>query len=127
MNTADSRRLSHKVLPAHLDKQAVVYARQSTPHQVAENRESGDLQYQLAHRAVELGWAAACVLVIDEDQGKSGQSADNRPGNSALSRWGPPVAVVRVGPCKAVTGEKRPRDRVGRSKRHGSAASIACV
>ena len=34
---------------------AVVSARQSTPQQVAENRESTDRQYALAQRAVELG------------------------------------------------------------------------
>jgi hypothetical protein len=56
MTPANPARPSHKILPAHLDRRAVVYVRQSTPQQVAGNRESADLQYQLARRAVELGW-----------------------------------------------------------------------
>ena len=39
--------LSHspKLQPWHLDRLAVVYVRQSSPQQVAENRESTDRQY----------------------------------------------------------------------------------
>lgn len=99
----DTRRLSHKVLPLHLDKRAIVYVRQSTPHQVAENRESADLQYQLARRAVELGWPAPRVLVIDEDQGKSGQSADNRPGFQRL------LAEISLGQVGIVLGREMSR------------------
>ena len=61
-----------------LERGAVVYVRQSTPQQVLENRESADLQYQLRSRTVQLGWPEGRVLVIDEDQGQSGQSIDNR-------------------------------------------------
>lgn len=63
---------------------AVVYVRQSSPHQVAENRESADLQYQLRRRAVDFGWPEACVLVIDDDQGISGQSIEGRIGFQRL-------------------------------------------
>ena len=63
---------SPKVRPIHLDRRAVVYVRQSTPQQVAENTESTARQYALADRAVALGWATAEVEVIDEDQGRSG-------------------------------------------------------
>ncbi len=48
---------AHKIRPRHCDRLAVVYVRQSTPQQVAGNRESTDLQYQLRRRAVALGWA----------------------------------------------------------------------
>jgi hypothetical protein len=65
--------LSSKIQPWHLDRLAVVYVRQSTAQQVAENRESTDRQYALVHRAAELGWSADRVLVIDEDQGQSGR------------------------------------------------------
>ena len=34
---------AHKIRPRHLDRLAIVYVRQSTPHQVASNRESTDL------------------------------------------------------------------------------------
>ena len=49
----------HKIRPRHLDRLAVVYVRQSTQQQVATNRESADLQYQLRRRAVEYGcWSS---------------------------------------------------------------------
>ena len=42
------------------------------------------LQYGLAGRAQALGWAAERVLVIDEDLGKSGASAEGRAGFQRL-------------------------------------------
>jgi DNA invertase Pin-like site-specific DNA recombinase len=69
-----------KVKVWHLQRLAVVYVRQSSPQQVAEHKESAARQYGLAQRAVDLGWSRDRVLVIDEDQGKSGQTADGRPG-----------------------------------------------
>ena len=38
---------SSKITPAHLERQALVYIRQSSLRQVEENLESQDLQYQL--------------------------------------------------------------------------------
>ena len=38
----------------------------------------------LVDRAVALGWSPAQVLVIDEDQGRSGSSAEGRPGFQRL-------------------------------------------
>jgi DNA invertase Pin-like site-specific DNA recombinase len=75
---------SAKIQPWHLDRLAVVYVRQSTAHQVAENRESTDRQYALAHRAADLGWPADRILVIDEDQGRSGATAEGRLGFQRL-------------------------------------------
>jgi DNA invertase Pin-like site-specific DNA recombinase len=72
--------LSGKVQAAHLQRLAVVYVRQSTLQQVEHNRESTRRQYALSDRAIELGWSPTQVLVIDEDQGRSGASADGRPG-----------------------------------------------
>ena len=69
-----------KIQPCHLDRLAIVYIRQSTPQQVLEHRESTERQYALADYAVALGWPAERVLVIDEDQGRSGRSAEGRPG-----------------------------------------------
>ena len=71
---------SPKIEPEHLEKLAVVYVRQSSRQQVLENRESTARQYGLAQEAERLGWPAQRVLVIDEDQGQSGQSAENRHG-----------------------------------------------
>jgi DNA invertase Pin-like site-specific DNA recombinase len=69
-----------KIRGRHLERLAVVYVRQSTPRQVLENRESTELQYKLARRAVELGWRPKRVMVIDEDLGRSGSSASDRAG-----------------------------------------------
>ncbi len=76
--------LSLKICPYHQERLAVVYVRQSSPQQVLENRESTDRQYALADRAVELGWPRDRVLVIDEDQGQSGRSAEGRAGFQRL-------------------------------------------
>ena len=60
---------SELVKPAHLARKAVVYIRQSTPHQVVSNQESLRLQYALRQRARELGWHEADIDVIDADLG----------------------------------------------------------
>jgi DNA invertase Pin-like site-specific DNA recombinase len=74
---------STKVRAWHLDRSAVVYVRQSTLQQVAEHQESTARQYALADRAIDLGWPRDRVQVID-DLGRSGQSAEGRPGFQRL-------------------------------------------
>jgi len=71
---------SPKIRPWHLQRKAVVYIRQSTPQQVLEHRESADRQYSLVHRAAALGWPQDGVEVVDEDQGRSGQTVEGRLG-----------------------------------------------
>jgi hypothetical protein len=71
---------SELVKPTHLARRAVVYIRQSTPHQVESNQESLRLQYALRQRAHELGWHEADIDVIDADLGLSGASAAQRSG-----------------------------------------------
>ncbi len=73
-----------KIQSSHLQRQAVVYVRQSTLQQVERHRESTRLQYALVDRAVELGWSPAQILLIDEDLGRSGASAEGRPGFQRL-------------------------------------------
>jgi DNA invertase Pin-like site-specific DNA recombinase len=63
---------------------AIVYVRQSDPQQVLQHRESKELQYNLAERAVSLGWLRERVLIIDEDQGQSATSAASRQGFQRL-------------------------------------------
>ena len=75
----------HKVTAAHLRRTAVVYVRQSTMAQLSRNRESTTRQYDLAARAVELGWPRAAVAVIDEDLGVSGASTAGRSGFAQLA------------------------------------------
>jgi hypothetical protein len=58
-----------EICPEQLTRLAVDSVRQSTPRQVVENRESTDLQYQLARRGVALGWRDDRVLVISDGPG----------------------------------------------------------
>jgi excisionase family DNA binding protein len=80
-----------KITAQHRRRRAVVYVRQSTPTQLEHNRESRARQYALRERAVELGWPAASVAVVDGDLGRSGASADERLGFKEL------VAEVGLG------------------------------
>src|SRR6266568_2185754 len=75
---------AEKIRAFHRERLAVVYVRQSTPQQVLDHQESTRLQYGLARRAEVLGWPAERVLVIDDDLGKSGASADGRVGFQRL-------------------------------------------
>jgi DNA invertase Pin-like site-specific DNA recombinase len=75
---------SAKIKSWHLHRSAIVYIRQSTPQQVAEHRESTARQYGFVDRAIDLGWPPQDVEVIDEDQGKSGQFAEDRFGFQRL-------------------------------------------
>lgn len=72
--------MSELIQSTHLKRKAVVYIRQSTPHQVVSNQESLRLQYALRERACELGWHEADIDVIDADLGLSGASAAHRSG-----------------------------------------------
>ena len=69
---------SAKIRPAHLERAAYVYIRQSTLTQVHENLESQRRQYAFADYARSLGWAR--VEVVDDDLGRSGSGRAERPG-----------------------------------------------
>jgi len=58
---------NNKITPEHLRKNAYLYIRQSTLHQVLENTESTRRQYELRQRAVVLGWPEERIVVIDSD------------------------------------------------------------
>lgn len=87
-----------KILPRHLDRQAVVYVRQSTLQQLEQHRESTSIQYGLVDHACRLGWSRPRVAVIDDDLGCSGASAEGRPGFQRL------VAEVGLGHVGLVLG-----------------------
>ncbi len=72
------------IQPAHLRRLAVVYVRQSSPHQALANRESLKLQYGLQDKARVAGWAPGQVRVIDTDLGRTGRTAAGRPGFQEL-------------------------------------------
>jgi DNA invertase Pin-like site-specific DNA recombinase len=71
---------SEAIQPVHLTRLALVYVRQSSPHQVLANQESLKLQYDLRDRAHTAGWDASQVRVIDSDLGRTGRSAEGRRG-----------------------------------------------
>ena len=83
-----------KVTADHLRRRAIVYIRQSSPIQVANNLESQRRQYALADQARQLGFQQ--VEVIDEDLGRSGSGQVERPGFARL------VAEVCTGSVGAV-------------------------
>jgi len=75
---------SPKLTRSHLERLAIVYVRQSTLQQTMRNQESTRLQYALVERAVDLGFARQNIVVIDDDLGRSGKSAEGRPGFQRL-------------------------------------------
>ena len=83
-----------RIAPAHLDRGALVYVRQSSPSQVEHNQESTRRQYALVDRARDLGWRPDQIHVIDEDLGRSGASTDGRTG---FARVTTEVAMGKVG------------------------------
>jgi DNA invertase Pin-like site-specific DNA recombinase len=76
--------ISTKVKPGHLARKAIVYVRQSTAQQVLNHRESTARQYALDRRAVQLCWPDDAVITVDEDQWRSGQTAEGRSGFAYL-------------------------------------------
>jgi DNA invertase Pin-like site-specific DNA recombinase len=82
----------------HLTRQACLYVRQSTLHQVFENTESTARQYALRERALALGWADERIVVIDQDLGHSAASTADRLGFQRL------VASVGLGQVGLVLG-----------------------
>jgi DNA invertase Pin-like site-specific DNA recombinase len=79
MNTSEC------ITPFHLGRQALVYVRQSSPHQTLTNRESLRLQYALRQRAQELGWTSSAIEVIDADLGRTGSTTAGRQGFKDLA------------------------------------------
>jgi DNA invertase Pin-like site-specific DNA recombinase len=87
-----------KVTSQHLQRDAYLYIRQSTPRQVLENTESTQRQYALRDRAVALGWPLARIHVLDSDLGKSGSQSAGRDGFQKL------VSEVALGNAGLVMG-----------------------
>jgi DNA invertase Pin-like site-specific DNA recombinase len=96
--TAVAQTIAQKVSAEHLARAAYLYVRQSTLRQVKDNTESAERQYALRQRAVQLGWPAEQIVVIDSDQGQSGSSSTEREGFQRL------VADVGLGKAGIVPG-----------------------
>ena len=71
---------SELVTAQHLARKAIIYIRQSSPHQVLTNQESLCLQYALQQRALSLGWRAEDIKIIDADLGLTATAAQHREG-----------------------------------------------
>ena len=95
-----------KITPDHLARQAIVYIRQSTADQVANNLESKRRQYKLPERARQrrLGWSD--VAVIDDDLGRSGGGIA-RPGFEKLLAA---ICEGRVGAVVSVEASRLARN-----------------
>lgn len=87
-----------KITTEHRSRSAVVYVRQSTLIQVREHGESTARQYGLSGVAVELGWTAEQVLVVDADLGVSGRFGSERDGFREL------ISRVCLGEVGAIFG-----------------------
>ena len=86
-----------KIGSQHRAREAVLYVRQSSVHQVQHNRESQGLQYAMRDRLLQLGWSQ--VEVIDEDLGCSAAGGTQTPGKhdgEAVSD--PPPVLDRTEP-----------------------------
>jgi DNA invertase Pin-like site-specific DNA recombinase len=77
--------MNHELITTrHLARRAVIYIRQSSPHQVLTNQESLRLQYALHSRAHDLGWHENDIQVIDTDLGLTAATAQHREGFKEL-------------------------------------------
>ena len=84
MHPGGPGRRSAALSDRHLSKLAIVYIRQSSTQQIFDHQESRQRQYALADYAATLGWPRERILVIDEDQGRSGRTVEQRPGFQRL-------------------------------------------
>lgn len=71
---------SEKITKTHLTRTAIIYIRQSTPHQVLNHQESLKLQYALRERALSLGWRNDDIEIVDSDLGLTAATAQFREG-----------------------------------------------
>jgi DNA invertase Pin-like site-specific DNA recombinase len=71
---------SELITASHQARKALIYIRQSTPHQVLTNQESLRLQYALKQRALELGWRSEDIEIIDSDLGLTAAATQQRQG-----------------------------------------------
>src|SRR6266498_3188952 len=98
---------SGKITSSHLSRTAVIYVRQSTLVQVERNTESTARQYDLVHRARQLGWPRDAVRVVDGDLGVSGSVTGQRDGFEGMVAE---VALSQAGIILALEASRLARD-----------------
>jgi DNA invertase Pin-like site-specific DNA recombinase len=97
--------MSEKIQAMHLEREACVYVRQSSMQQVRTRLEGQRRQYDLRERAHTLGFQR--VVVIDEDQGRTGTGSVERPGFGKLLES---VCSGRVGAVFALEASRLARN-----------------
>jgi DNA invertase Pin-like site-specific DNA recombinase len=97
---------SGKITASHLSR-TVIYVRQSTLIQMERNTESTARQYDLVHRARQLGWPREAIRVIDGDLGISGSVTGQRDGFEGMVAE---VALGQVGIIVALEVSRLARD-----------------
>src|SRR5437764_7721853 len=98
---------SGKITSTHLSRAAVIYVRQSTLAQLERNTESTARQYDLVHRACQLGWPRQAIRVDDGDLGISGSVTGQRAGFEGMVAE---VALGQVGIILALEASRLARD-----------------
>jgi DNA invertase Pin-like site-specific DNA recombinase len=98
---------SGKITSSHLSRAAVIYVRQSTLAQLERNTESTARQYDLVHRARQLGWPREAIRVVDGDLGISGSVTGQRAGFEGMVAE---VALGQVGIILALEASRLARD-----------------
>ncbi len=88
--------MNEKVSNQHLGRMAILYVRQSSPHQVIRNEESRLLQYAMKDRLHDLGWSE--VEVVDDDLGQSAAGSAQRCG---FERMVSQVCLGKIGAVAA--------------------------
>lgn len=99
--------MTTKISSEHLQRDAIVYIRQSTAGQVLRNRESQRVQYRLSERAESLGWPKERIQVVDEDLGVSACGSETRRGFDYLVSQ---VCESRVGAILSVDASRLARN-----------------
>lgn len=93
--------MNDKIKSQHLGRKAILYIRQSSAYQVANNLESQRLQYGMRDKLVQLGWTD--IEIIDEDLGQTASGTVSRSGFEKL------VAAVCMGEVGAVAARELSR------------------
>jgi len=88
--------MSEKITAKHLQRKAILYIRQSSPHQVIHHTEGRRLQYAMKERLEQLGWRE--IEVVDEDLGTTASGVKERAG---FERMVVEVSMGKVGAVAA--------------------------
>jgi DNA invertase Pin-like site-specific DNA recombinase len=92
--------------PDHLQRPAVVYCRDTKKHKVDQTTGPTEGQKHLAEVAQSYGWSDSQIEIIDEDSGRSGSSAETRPGWQRLQEM---INAGQVGAVFVTTSSRLSR------------------